>query len=882
MGRRNKDGSRALRARVGGARVRRLVLVGLLALSSVPVLPLGALTATTISIDASLADWTGVRADPDNSSHDTQITDPDPDYPGQPDRDTYLVNATWDNEYLYIAMRRTSGGTKAIVWAAYIDRGGDGLLQGSDVVCIWKTNQNQGRYADASAPDPTARILRYNQAIVGQGGPYLHPAGDPMGHDGETPDGWADIQSGQIVPSRPMDGWLTADGIEFEGRVAWSDLGLAPGSLIAIHFANANGESLGQKWVPSDTRKWIGNPPEYLEENRGQVEDNVDDIWWLRQRGVSVTPDNQGGGDAGDTVVYTHTVRNSSNTSDTLELAAASDQGWPIQITDTSGNPLSSVALAAGGTRTIRVRVTIPNGTADGTRDVTTVSATSRTDATVTSSATDTTTSGRVTVTPDQAGSMAPGQTIAYTFTVGNNMPGVARTYDLTTLGSMGWPTQITTLGGTPITSVTLASGTSTETVVRVTVPATATAGLQDSTRLTAQLQGLPSVRSFATATTRVLDGLGIAPDNTGYAGANSPILYRHTITNSWPTTRTVTLSATSSRGWPVAYFAADGVTQITTLGVGPNGAAADIFARITVPAGTAPNTTDITTVRATVGGTTVTATDTTTVRRLMTYPDTSYTSPSDEFELTDEVFARATGLAAGDTVFFVWYDQNGTPVRTSTDRTVDTQGMQFDSYDTQLADPIGTTWRVELWRRQGKNNVSLLETTIFKVKDKARITALAASDAPGVGSDVAVTSSVENLIDKPITGSTMTYVVWWDENGDGSLDAGDTWIDSSGAPRSWDGTSPISTHVTSGIDVGGNGTWTEPVAWTVNNRLFPHQGDYNVTATWRRSTGQLIDVKTTQFFSIPALGWPVFAGVVALAALLFSRRLRVPGGEGP
>lgn len=853
--------------------MRSILFVLALTFASLPIVPVGAITSTTIAIDGDLADWAGVRADPANTSQDTQITDPDPDYPGQPDRDTYLVNATWDNEYLYIAMRRTSGGTKAISWVAYIDRGGDGLLHNEDVACIWKTNQNQGRYADAHAADPTARILRYNQAIVGQGGPLLHPAGDPMGYDGETPDGWADVQSGEILPQKAMDGWLTADGIEFEGRVAWTDLGLAPGSLIAIHFANANGESLGQKWVPSDTRKWTGQPPQYLEENRGQVEDNVDDIWWLRQRGVSVSPDNQGGGDAGDTVVYTHTVKNSSNTSDTFDLSAVSDRGWPVSITDTAGDPLASVSLAAGESRTIRVRVRIPNGTTDGTRDITTVSAISRADATVTDSATDTTTSGRITVTPDQSASMAPGQTVSYTFNVTNNLPGTPRTYDLAALSSLGWRYTVTSPSGGSLSSVTLASGESTKVVVSVSVPPTATVGMQDATRLMASLQGLPSVRSFATATTTVRDGLTLAPNNTGYAGAGSPVFYSHTVTNSWPTTRTVTLSATSSRGWPVVFYAADGVTQITSVTVGPNGAAAQVFARISVPGGTAANTVDVTTVRATTGATTVTATDTTTVRRLMVYADTSYATPVNTFDLTDEVFARATGLNPGDTVYFVWYDQNGNVVRTSPERTVDTQGMMFDSYDTQVGNALGDSWRVELWRRVNKNSTSLLETSTFKVHDKADITALSATDAPGVGSDVAVTSSVENFIGKPINDSTMTYVIWWDENGDGLFGAGDTWIDGAGAPHTWDGTSAIQTHVTGAIDVTSNGMWTD-AGWTVNNRRFPHQGNYNVTATWRTATGQVIDIKTTQFYSIPALGWPLFALAFLGALAILGRRL--------
>jgi len=837
-----------------------------------PVFPAAAITSTTINVDGDLSDWAGVRGDAQNAVHDTQISDPDPDYPGQPDRDVYLVNATWDSDFLYLAFRRTSGGTKAIVFGAYIDLDGDGLLQNSDVVCSWQVNQSgAGRFADAHASSPTAHILDYNQAITGKDGPILHPGGDPMGYDGETPDGWADIQSGQILPVRPMDGWMAANGIEFEGRVAWSDLGVAAGSPIAIHFVNGNGESFGVKWNPSNTRKWTGQPPQNIEESRGQVEDNVDGIWWLRLKGVSVSPDNAGGGEAGETIAYTHTVRNTGNAADTFDLSVLSSRGWPVAITDAGGAPLSAVSLAPGATADVRVSVTIPAGTTDGTRDTTTLSAVSRTDATVTDTAADSTVAGRVTVTPDQSGSMAPGQTIAYTFTVTNNLTG-NRTYDLTTSSTLGWAGQVTDLGGAPLTSITLAPGASTQVVVRVAVPAGATIGSQDQTRLTATLQGNTSIRASATAATSVRAGLTIVPDRASVAGANSLVDYRHTVTNSWPTTRTIALSATSSRGWTVRFYAADGVTQINSVTLGPNGSSADVVTRISVPAGTGTGIVDTTTVRATTGATTATATDTTTVRQLAIYDSSGYTNQTSMFSLTDTVFGRATGLSAGSECYFVWKGPSGTIVRTSPLRTVDTAGMAFDAYPTLQTDATGA-WILELHAKNG----ALLETTPFTVRWKAAITALSATDAPGVGDTVAVTSSVRNDIGRAIADSTLTYTIWWDTDGNGSFNAGDIWIDGGGAPHVWDGVSAVSTHVTADVDVAGNGTWTEPAPWSVDNHLFPNQGTYRVTEVWRDSGGLAIDTKTAQFYSIPAMGWPLLALTVLLGgAWLWRRRDRL------
>lgn len=846
-----------------------LLLVASLCLAVVsPVLPALGITSTSIVVDGDLADWTGVRADPQNASHDTQISDPDPDYPGQPDRDVYLVNATWDSQFLYLAYRRTSGGTKAITFGAYIDRGGDGLLQDSDVCVMWTVSQSaSGRFADAHAPSPTALILEYNQARDGVDGPFIHPDGDPMGHDGDTPDGWARVQDGQILPQEPMDGWLAENGIEFEGRVAWSDLGLEPGSPIAIHFVNANGESWGNSGTPSTTYKYIGNPPQYLEENRGQIEDNVDDIWWLRLTGVTVEPNNASGGEAGQTLVYTHTVTNDSNASEVYDLSAGSLLGWPAAVTDTAGNPLTTVALGAGQSATVQVRVTIPPGTADSTRDTTTLTARSQSDAGISDSATDITTCGRVTVTPDQSATMAPGQTVSYTFTVANNLAGV-RTYNLSTLSSMGWPVQITDLAGNPISSVTLNSGVSVDVVVKVSVPAGAAVGSQDITRLTATLNGNSSVRSSAMGTTTVKAGLEIAPDNAGYAGANTTIFYSHTVTNSWPTTRTIDLSAVSSRGWPVTFYAADGVTSITQVTLDPNGDSEAIYARVSIPAGVAANTVDVTTITARTGTTTDTATDTTTVRRLMTYSDTGYLTPETVFTLTDTAYARATGLKAGDKVVFVWKNPSGTIARTSPERTVDTAGMAFDGYPSLATDPTGD-WILELYDSRNR----LLETNLVSFTWNAEITALSATDAPGVGDEVAVTSSVRNDLNRAIDDSVMTYTIWWDTDGSGSFNTGDTWIDSAGAPHVWNGVTAVSSHITTGIDVAGGGSWTEATPWTVNNQAFPNQGTYQVTARWTELSGRLIDAATTEFFSIPALGWPLTALVSLVGIVLLWRR---------
>jgi hypothetical protein len=290
----------------------------------------------------------------------------------------------------------------------------------------------------------------------------------------------------------------------------------------------------------------------------------------------------------------------------------------------------------------------------------------------------------------------------------------------------------------------------------------------------------------------------------------------------------------------------------------------------VLVPSGAGTDAQDTMTVTASAGGQSASVTDTTIVRQLTTYEDSGYVNQSDEFVLGSTVFGRATGLQPGNSVYFVWKDANGTIVRTSALRTVDTQGMAFDEYPTLDADPTGD-WAVEVYSSGG----ALLERSPFVVAYDAEITALAATDAPGVGQEIAVTSSVVNNNTSTIANSTMTYVIWWDGNGDGVFSAGDTYIDDTGAPVVWDGTANVTpTHVTSGITVGGGGTWSEPASWTVSNTQFPNQGTYRVTATWTTASGRLIDSAVTELYSIPALGWPLFGlTVIGAAAAMWRRR---------
>jgi hypothetical protein len=103
---------------------------------------------------------------------------------------------------------------------------------------------------------------------------------------------------------------------------------------------------------------------------------------------VSLEPDQAGSGEAGTTVVYSHTLKNLGNGDVSFDLATTSSQNWTATVSPTA------VTVAAGKAVSVTVRVAIPAGAAVGTVDLTTVTATSQSDAGVSDSAVDTTTVG--------------------------------------------------------------------------------------------------------------------------------------------------------------------------------------------------------------------------------------------------------------------------------------------------------------------------------------------------------------------------------------------------------------------------------------------------------------------------------------------------------
>ncbi len=101
--------------------------------------------------------------------------------------------------------------------------------------------------------------------------------------------------------------------------------------------------------------------------------------------------------------------------------------------------------------------------------------------------------------------------------------------------------------------------------------------------------------------------GVSIAPPGSGVAAPGSAVTYRHTVTNAGNASDRFDLTASSTLGLAVAFFASDNTTPLAdsdgnglpdTGPVPPDGSV-DVIVRITIPPGAAPGSRDNTTIRA-------------------------------------------------------------------------------------------------------------------------------------------------------------------------------------------------------------------------------------------------------------------------------------------
>jgi hypothetical protein len=190
--------------------------------------------------------------------------------------------------------------------------------------------------------------------------------------------------------------------------------------------------------------------------------------------GVALSPNRSGTTGPGTVITYTHTLTNTSNGSDAFTLQGTSSQGWTVDVS------LASVSLPAGGSRSVVVSVTVPANAISSTVDTAIITATSQSDAAVQASAADITTvglDGIIDLSPGQAATPHPGETVIYTHTL-NNAVNYTQTFTLQAVSAAGFTATVTDSTAPPFAQTII--------TVSVQTSPTASGGLTDTVTVTA------------------------------------------------------------------------------------------------------------------------------------------------------------------------------------------------------------------------------------------------------------------------------------------------------------------------------------------------------------------------------------------------------------
>jgi uncharacterized membrane protein len=275
----------------------------------------------------------------------------------------------------------------------------------------------------------------------------------------------------------------------------------------------------------------------------------------------------------GKTAVFTHTLTNLGNGTDTFTVTVAPPAGW-------SADPIAPITLARGASQPIVVRVHVPAGQTAGsyTLDVTAGRASSPTPPPQTQ--TDT-----VGVVGAAVPELSPGQTrnalpplprtLTFTHTL-TNTGTLTAGFELTaTLESAaaGWSADVIP------PACDLVPGATCAITVEVTIPAGATAGAQNIT-LTSSTAGPPAASDSVTDTVVVsaVPGLLFAPDYPNGSGdPGAVVTYTHTLTNTGNGTDSYTITLRADPGWTATV-------SPTLVANVSSGAARSVLVSVTVP----------------------------------------------------------------------------------------------------------------------------------------------------------------------------------------------------------------------------------------------------------------------------------------------------------
>ncbi len=673
-----------------------------------PGLEAGIFTITDITIDGNITDWDPVLNDPDNVITDGISGVTDPDIVQTADKDLRKFAFTFNEEWLWMYIRRSSGGANVIGLPIYFDYDQDGYLQSYDQVLLTGWSGSNNKY----------ETTLYNYSPV-------NASGDPVTGDGVD-------EPGAITDPVGLETGIIGgndNGIDLEFRVRWSDLGLPACSPVVAHISSALGGGT--------------NLPSQIEDNMARFDSRI--------FGLMFYPDSTESGKQGTTVTHINTIRNAGNVPDLYDInITGTPPGYNVTVSfangtllnDTDGDGLidTGYILPSYG-YILLVNVSIPVGATSGDTDATTLTAISNANS-VTKSVVDTTIVGAIAVIPNNAALAVKNTTIEYEHDVYNNdVPSIV---NLQYSSSLGYTVTLHHPDGSLLTDTNfdtfvdigyVSTGTITPIMVRIEVPPGAAIGDFDNTTILAT--SLFNESGNAYDATTVSERLSIVPNITTAGGIGSAVYLFHTVTYVSNTYDVVDLVYNQSQDYEIYLYEQDYVTLLTDtnnnsiidLGVfGINGDIKNFLLKIDpIPPDEIVNTTNIIYYNVTTEGYSgiASARDNVSAQELVSYKDSAFIFQSYYFGQNETVYAKAFSLDMSD-VYFQYIDPNASTARLSPYVPVDADETADDFYDFNLSYDLSGTWDLVVINKRGDAEISRISIQV-----NVPPVVLAVNDAP-------------------------------------------------------------------------------------------------------------------------------------------------------
>jgi uncharacterized protein (TIGR03382 family) len=849
---------------------------------STPGAGIGLPTLVSIVIDGDASDWVTVLANPVNVTQDGDgssygrdcigSTDRDCEVKGGTGRDLLTFAWTYDSDNIYLLIERWGSTSNIIRFFFVMDLDGNAHAEASDRVLLVEWSGVKATF--------DAMLYAYVPDPAGSGSDSLVDPSTGFA-DGWKMPGGIDTAS-PLATYAAVPGGEAATGLRFEASVSWTDLGLGGPTPINFHVASHNNTTLSEAednmggpdgklgcfgftgvdifpaWIKS-----VG-PGELVSlahtiSNQGN-QDGRFDLTGCSSLGLSMAyyTDPDGDGAADDLMAID--ANGDGDFSDGADTAPAA-----AYDTNSDGRPDFSIPVGAQDYFVVEVQVPPFLNAATDYLDF---HVELDSIILVEDQVEDQLYIGYFTVFPDRQASAVPGQYIDYGHWVTNNQS-FADTADLSVWSSRGWDLALFSdpdgdgdpadgvelardLGGDgawdsgdPDTGLLAPAGGSAWYVVRVFVPAAAVVGTDvDVTTFTAT-SVLNSNRSgTATDVTTVRERLSVEPDYTFIDGTNlygsvgKSVYFPFRVINSWIAADSFALTAVSAQGWPVVLWSDpngngsidDGSVVANTGMVSAGGGWFDLVAEVQVPITALGGDQDTLTVTATSDlepGQSDSAIGQLEVHLLQTFRDNLYLFQARYFATCETIYARATGLAAGEaTRYTIRYRDSTMSLIDESALITNARGFADASRVVTAGEPLGT-WTLEVW---DTDSSSVLDFVSVDHERTGAVGPVAVSPDPAAaGNPLQVSAAYTNT--NSAAPYSQTVATTWVHAPDGSVLQDDgTFVPDTGVEVTQIRSIPPLAAGDSAVDI-----------FTVTDVAFPAIGTYTVDIRWDTGCGDVI-----------------------------------------